>query len=204
MPRGKLAAVDHVGGEQVVVRTEQVLSETHTIRVVFLDFANLPHNRDEVTKSSVVLCHGYQWKLILYPGGDLRSSSNMVCLSAYLSCVSAEKDDCQVKAEFIIRELSTAAGGDVESWNVDNIFDDESSVLGWEDFRLRSDVLDPSSKGFLVDGNLTIEVDLQVYVDKPPLWGPKNELNLDMLQLLELAGQSGDVDLTFFKCVLLH
>jgi hypothetical protein len=44
MPRRKLVAVDHVGGYQVVVG-EQVLSETHTIRFVSHEFANLPHNR---------------------------------------------------------------------------------------------------------------------------------------------------------------
>jgi hypothetical protein len=60
IPGGKLVAVGHVGGEQQVVGREQVLFEMHTIRVVFHDFANLPHSREEWTESSALLCHGYQ------------------------------------------------------------------------------------------------------------------------------------------------
>jgi hypothetical protein len=45
----------------------------------------------------------------------------------------------------------------------------------------------------LVDGNLTIEVDIQVYRDESPFWEPKNELHLDMMKFLESANQSGDV-----------
>jgi hypothetical protein len=104
MPRGKLVAVNHVGGEQqeVVVR-EQVLSETHTIRFVFHDFANLPHKRDEETRSSVSLCHGYQWELQLYPGGHAQSDEDEVYLSLCLHCVSAESDDCKVKTKSSFR-----------------------------------------------------------------------------------------------------
>jgi hypothetical protein len=35
--------------------------------------------------------------------------------------------------------------------------------MGYGDFLLRSDVLDPSN-GYLVNGNLIIEVDIQVYL----------------------------------------
>jgi hypothetical protein len=56
MPREKLVVVDHVGGEQQVVVREQVWSETHIIRVVFHDFANLPHIHGKVTRSFAALC----------------------------------------------------------------------------------------------------------------------------------------------------
>jgi hypothetical protein len=41
-----------------------------------------------------------------------------------------------------------------------------------------------------VDGNLTIELDMQVYIDASPFWEPKNELHLDILELLESAKHS--------------
>jgi hypothetical protein len=95
MSRGKLIAVDHIGGEQqeVVVR-EQVLSEKHTIRFVFHDFEKLPHERElDTTTSSVVLCHGYKWKLELSPGGDYLSGEDEVYIAICLYCVSLESDN---------------------------------------------------------------------------------------------------------------
>jgi speckle-type POZ protein len=189
MPRGKLVAVNHVGGEQQegVVR-EQVLSETHTIRFVFHDFEKLPYDRDESTKSSASLCHGYTWKLFLYPGGSMMSNSNTVNVSAFLKCVSTQGGDCQVKAKFTFRIPSARYSRAMRG----RVFGSDSCQWGHPDLFLRSDVLDPS-KGFLVDGNLIIEVDIQVYNDASSFWEPKCELHLDMLGLLESANQSGDV-----------
>jgi hypothetical protein len=177
MPRGKLVAVNHVGGEQqeVVVR-EQVLSETHTIRFVFHDFANLPHTRDELTISSVVLCHGYQWKLLLYPGGDYLSDEDEFYLSLFLHCVS-QSDHCNIKTKFAFRLPSANFSHDMG----EAVFCRTSKRFGYGDFRLRSCVLDPS-KGFLVDGNLTIEVDIQVCKYESPFWESRSELNVDFLQ----------------------
>jgi hypothetical protein len=187
MPRGKLVAVDHIGGEQVGVVREQVLSETHTIRFVFHDFENLPHNRYESTKSSSVWCHGYQWRLELYPGGSHHSIEERVYLSIYLHCVSA-KDDSQVMAKFAFRIPS--ANYSRVSYEYEDIFSNEGSC--WVNFLRRDRVL-KRSKAYLVDGNLTIEVDIQVYKDASPFWEPKSELNADFMQVLGSANQSGDV-----------
>jgi speckle-type POZ protein len=186
MSRGKLVAVDHIGGEQQegVVR-EQVLSEMHTIRGVFHDFENLPHKRGKCTTSSSVWCHGFQWQLHLYPGGHKTSKEGTVHLSVYLRCVSAESVDCKVK--FAIRIPSANCSVDAGEF----LFR-QKLHRGCPNILLRSEVLDPS-KGFLVDGNLTIEVDIQVYKDESLFWEPKSELNLDMMKILESANQSGDV-----------
>jgi hypothetical protein len=183
MPRGKLVAVDHVGGEQheVVVGKEQVLSEPHTIRVVFHDFANLPHKRKLFQKSSAIWCHGYEWQLRLFPGGTTQSSEDEVYLSLFLHCLSAKSDVCEVKAKYTFRVPYT---------NYSNVcaacLFRESKPRGYADFLLRSDVLEPDL-GHSVDGNLTIEVDIQVYKDASPFWEPKNELVLDMMKILESA-----------------
>jgi speckle-type POZ protein len=46
-----------------------------------------------------------------------------------------------------------------------------------------------------VDGNLTIDVDMQVHRDESLAFRPKTTLPLDMIQFLESANQSGDVKL---------
>jgi hypothetical protein len=192
MPGGKLVAVGHVGGEQQVVGREEVLSEMHRIRVVFHDFATLPHSRAEKTTSSALLCHGYQWKLQLYPGGHLDSYEDEVWVSLYLHCVSAEQDDIKVKAKstFFVPPVNYSRDDWVDEHEF--LFRDASGT-GYKNIFLRSDVLDPS-KGFLVDGNLTIEVDIQVYMEKLAAFRPKTTLPLDMMKLLESMKHS---DVTF-------
>jgi speckle-type POZ protein len=173
MPGGELVAVNHVG-------KEQVLSEKHTIRFVFHDFATLPHERGKCTKSSSSLCHGYKWQLEVYPGGNSQSSEDTVHLSQFLHCVSPTQEDCKVRTKYAFRIPS--ANYSIDSG--EHVFCRESTGMGYNDFRLRSDVLDPS-KGYLVDGNLTIEVDIQVYMEKLAAFRPKTTLPLDMIKLLE-------------------
>jgi speckle-type POZ protein len=188
MPRGKLVAVDHVGGEQEGVVREQVLSELHTFRVVFHDCENLPlDHRGDFTTSSALPCHGYQWQLLLFPGGK-NSLSNTAHMSLYLKCVSVEQDDCEVKAKHAFRVPSV---GKVFTTGCAKLFD-KGRYWGCTDFLTRAELLD-QSKGFLVDGNLTIEVDIQVYMDKASAWRPKKTLYLDMMTILESAKESGDV-----------
>jgi hypothetical protein len=55
---------------------------------------------------------------------------------------------------------------------------------GESNYAKRDDVLD-SSKNYLPDGNLTVEVDIQVMLDKPPAWTPTNTVCSDMLKLLD-------------------
>lgn len=62
----------------------------------------------------------------------------------------------------------------------------EWSSFGTFDFAKRSDVLD-ASKNYLVGGHLTVEIDIQVMLDKPPTWTPANTISSDMLKLLDEA-----------------
>lgn len=66
---------------------------------------------------------------------------------------------------------------------------------GHRDYARRSNVLD-LSKNYLVRGNLTVEVDIQVMLDKPPTWTPSNSVCSDMLKLLE-PEHDDDFDITF-------
>jgi hypothetical protein len=152
----------------------------------FNDFANLPNNVNESTKSSAMWCHGYQWELELHPGGisDFDEDEE-IFLSLSMECVSAKRDDCEVKARFALHVPSANSSQDLH----------EHCNTGWaySHFHPLTKVLFDTSKPFLVDGNLTIEVDIQVYKDASPSWEPKNELQLDMMKILESTDQSGDV-----------
>jgi speckle-type POZ protein len=118
----------------------------------------------------------------------MMSNSNTVNVSAFLKCVSTQGGDCQVKAKFTFRIPSARYSRTMRG----RVFSSDSCQWGNPALFLRSDVLDPS-KGFLVDGNLIIEVDIQVYKDASPFWEPKSELNVDMMKYLESAKESGDV-----------
>jgi hypothetical protein len=177
MSSRKLVAVNHVGG------VEQVLSEPNTIRFIFHDFVDLIPI-PIFTESPAAPCHGYEWKVKLYPFGGLGHNNSMVCLD--LACVSPKRGEWEVKAKYTLRvkkESSELVLGDGLCVR---------KIQGSAPSTPRVDVLDPS-KGYLVDGNLTIEVDIQVYIEKLPAFRPKTTLDRDMTKLLESA-QYSDVE----------
>ena len=169
----KVVDEDHVGGR------EQVASEWETIRAVFHNFSELPAKRDDLTESKVLKCHGLEWTIRLYPGGHPNSSEEDVYVSVILLSVS---DTDKIKAKYKVRVPSA---GKVAGDGAFHTFSPEGS-WGYGDYVKREDVLD-SSNNFLVDGNLTAEVDIQVMLDKPPTWTPTNTISADMLKLLDDA-----------------
>ena len=173
----KIVDEGHVGGQ------EQVASEWETIRAVFHNFAKLPSKRADRTDSPVLKCHGLEWQIMLFPGGS-RLSEEDVSVSVYLHSRSCT-DTNEIKAKGRFRVPSTGQAG------VDTAFHTFSSeeapkVWGLHNYAKREDVLDVS-KNFLVGGNLTVEVDIQVMLDKHPVWTPTNTVCSDMLKILESA-----------------
>ena len=66
-------------------------------------------------------------------------------------------------------------------------------AFGNFDFAKRTDILD-ASNNYLVGGNLTVEVDIQVMLDQPPTWTPANTIRSDMLKLLdEAVAETSDI-----------
>ena len=179
----------HVGGH------DQVESEWKTIRAVFHNFASLPSKKVDNIKSPVLECHGLKWTIQLFPGGAYDDST--AYLSVYLesqSCSSTKK----IKARHRFRIPSERKDGNVGPWNTHapmNTDATASEAWGVKKFALRSGVLDPL-KQYLVGGNLTVEADIQVMLDKPPTWTPTNTVCSDMLKMLE-AGSSDNCDVTF-------
>jgi len=177
----KIVAVSHVGGK------EQVDSEWHTIRAVFHNFADLPHHRGERVDSSTMECHGHVWTVTLYPRGTPESKDDDQ-VAIFLRCVSPMKGAATVKAGFRIRIPSSGK----RSTSRKIVFGSDKN-WGFCDFANRSRVLDAQRK-YLVDGNLTVEVDIQVAQDILPTWTPSIEIASDWMKLLDsAASETADV-----------
>ena len=203
---------------QGVSGREVARTQWKTIRHTFHSFANLNAHRGTSVGSPKIECHGLQWKIKLYPGGEWESSESATFVSIFLSCESSTEVGKDVRASYTIR--SPTARGPPLAWSEDGPYTfGTSSFTSWGDYDcvLREDVLHPMS-GFLVNGNLTIEVDIQVVLDTFPwsanakleatsgrldlvsatLHGLKKEhrqmksLSVDMLQLLD-SEESSDV-----------
>ena len=187
--------------EVTVGDDEQVMSEWQTIRATFRDFATLPSERGVRTDSPVLKCHGLEWQIIIYPGGHNTSRADNVFCSMFLHCKSC-RTKIKVKAQYRIRVASATgcavvAKGD-KGWST---FANHSSAWGPKNFMLRCSVLDPS-RNFLVNGDLTVEIDLRVMLDKPPTWTPKNTVCSDMLKLLDTAdADNSDILFEILKTV---
>ena len=175
---------------------EGVPSEWKTARAMFPDFAALSSGRGDRTDSPVLKCHGLEWRIWLYPGGDRYSSKEDVFISMYLhseSCSNAKK----VRAKFRIRIPSggRTVGGEAFRIFSPKLTANEGPGWGSKECAKREDFLKPSNN-YLVDGNLTVEVDIQVLLDKPPVWTPTNTLSPDMLAFLDAADNAADADNT--------
>lgn len=184
----EVVAVDHIDGTGDH-------SEWKTIRFVFHNFSQLSMERNRSTKSNVVECHGLRWRFDIFPGGHAKSSKDEVFVSTVLACVSCSKTT-EIKARWKTR-VPSAGKRNEGRWCVFADYGDEgiSRYFGSFDFAKRSDVLD-ASKNYLVGGHLTVEIDIQVMLEKPPTWTPTNTISSDMLKLLDSA-DAGNADVTF-------
>mmetsp|Transcript_29707 Transcript_29707/g.69706 ORF Transcript_29707/g.69706 Transcript_29707/m.69706 type:complete len:286 (-) Transcript_29707:515-1372(-) len=177
----------HVGGQ------EQISSDWKTIQVVFHDFAELPSKRGDRTLSPVLKCHGLEWQIQLYPGGHSKSSEADAYISLRLrskSCSKTNKMKIRAKSRTRIPSAGKETGG-----RTFRIYSASAggSKWGFSDYAKREDVL-KASKKYLVDGNLTVEVDIQVMLDEPPTWTPTNTVCSDMLKMLDSAdAETADV-----------
>ena len=171
----KVVDEEHVGGQ------EGVASEWETIRAVFHNFADLPSERDDHTESKVFKWHGLEWYIELYPGGSSNSSEDDIFVSMYLYSKSCETNNIKAKSRIRVPSAGWAKGG--SAFRVFSPACDES-CWGFKNYAKREDILDPSNN-YLVDGNLTVEFDIQVMLDEPPTWTPTNTIIADMLKLLD-------------------
>eukprot|EP00542_Grammatophora_oceanica_P008782 CAMPEP_0194066032 /NCGR_PEP_ID=MMETSP0009_2-20130614/85802_1 /TAXON_ID=210454 /ORGANISM="Grammatophora oceanica, Strain CCMP 410" /LENGTH=545 /DNA_ID=CAMNT_0038718947 /DNA_START=74 /DNA_END=1711 /DNA_ORIENTATION=- len=149
----------------VDIGRKKTLSEEHTIRFDIHQFESLPSRRGQRTQSSSIACHGSSWSLRVYPGGCMSSDEGAIYVGLFLQNNVITESEGEVTAKYRIR-----AGPEVLGPTV-SVFTKASNYWGYENYLLRSDFLNPSER-FLVDGTLTVEVDLQVYQETPQTWVP--------------------------------
>ena len=170
----------------------KIRSEWKTIRAVFNNFESLPSKRGEVTKSPVLKCHGLDWQVKLNPGGNDESSKDIPCISLSLNCMSCTTTEKRYEAAFDFRIPSAGHANGSRGK-----FFTFSRNTEWaiNNYAYQANVRDVS-KNFLVNGDLIVEVDIQVMLDPPLIWTPPNTVCSDMLKMLE-AGSSDNCDVTF-------
>ena len=179
----------HVGGQ------EQVASEWKTNRVVFHDFAGLSSKRGDCTLSPVLECHGLKWRIALYPGGKESSNEKEVYVALFLTCMSSRnrRSTNDIKAKWRIRVTSAGKAKGGGTFNMFSASAGGNNSWGYRNYVKREKALKPS-RHYLVDGNLTVEVDIQVMLDTPPVWTPTNTVCSDMLEILDSAdAENADV-----------
>jgi hypothetical protein len=172
--RHKIVANTQVG-------TPRSLSEIHVVVTTFHGFEDLSHEVGESTCSPEMLCHGHTWRTIVCPGSSKTDNEN----EPYISIFLRHKGGSAVKLTSTIRIGSIKKKG-----NNLTMMGEESQ--GKSKLLLRRGVLelDPA-KGFLVNGALTVEVDIQVYTDAPPIYIPPKRLRLNMEESLASANEGG-------------
>ena len=182
----ELVGVSHIGGR------EQVKSGWKTIRAVFHNFAGMPQEPGRYAKSDAMDCHGFPWEVRLYPrgfGAKLAAANGVNSSAEHVSIFVMNRSGRDLKVEMVFR-VPSANFTRIHKMNLLK----KDGGTGWPKYVHRSTFLD-QNKGFLIDGNLVVEVDIQAMIDKSPTWSPTNTLSLDMLKLL--TKHSDDFDVTF-------
>ena len=167
-------------------------SKVQKMKFIFQDFESMPQKRGEKLKSPIVSCHGYQWQLWTFPRGYITSNKDTEHISLYLKLVGAANAIVSVKYLFRIPNYHR------DDYNLEDkegiIFEPNDDGWGDPDFASRQRVLD-FCKG-CVNGNLTVEVRLQVVLETKGFL-PSNSHIDNMLKLFEEAEHDDTSDVIF-------
>jgi hypothetical protein len=161
MSNKRIVGVAHVGTKP------SPPTEPHTMVFNFHNFANLTENN---YTSPSILCHGYHWKLCLYPNG-----MGMRTLDLYLCTCSAgrllEGSVESIRAQFTVQASNHPAS---TRKFVPSFFSNNITAIGSAKLWSREDAISYCD----ANGTLPIEVSLQVYPDSQKLnsWKPVNSI----------------------------
>lgn len=156
------------------------LSEKRSIAWRFCAFADMPQKNGERFRSKSLECHGFSWYLALYPRGNRTSTDGEEFVSVYLC--KKKGGGKAVKAEFSFR-----LGSSVRINTISVNFENAKTGHGCPEIVKRDKALT-----LLTNGDLLIEVDLQVHVDSAQPLLPKYNFPRAMLDLLQ-SGKRSDV-----------
>ena len=96
-----------VVGEALPTTGAGLLSEEHTIVATFVDFAKLSHKTGSLVESPPMKCHGHDWSIHLYPGGD--TNNKQMAIFVKMHRASGSDDKTTVRAKMAIRCCRTTA-----------------------------------------------------------------------------------------------
>ncbi len=175
--------------DEVETKIERLKSDNpkETLFSITYDkFEDLPSDKGHEVSSSGFSCFGNQWRLLIYPGGNRKSSDGNVSLFLerrskgkklgikYSFSMVVEHGEDQI----IIRRANDVFDGDVDNW-------------GWSDFCPRKEI-EGESYGYLAKGALTIHVSMQRNE-----FIPKNPTSSIILKLFDDENSS---DIVFEIC----
>lgn len=166
--------------EDVVIVGQDFPSETRTLVWKFYDFDGMNHKRDENFTTAPSMCHGVPWSVDIFPRGDKDSDHD----EEYVSVCIRNEGAKDVKARY----PTVRVGDCVVSSTKKNLMEANKSV-GWRNLIPRERAIASMANGYLL-----VEIDIQVFIDKPQPLLPKGTHSRDMLELLESSKRS---DVTF-------
>jgi hypothetical protein len=154
----------YVGTTSAGDARKQLLENVESMAFVFHNFKDLKQKRGEFVRIPPLEAFGYVWRVMLYPRGDMKSSSETKHISCFLQCVGDVK--YKPAATYSFRCKDYALNSDKP-----HVFDDNIEVMGWVNYLERKEVLEEYLEA---DGSLIIDVDLQITADSKRVWYPKN------------------------------
>ena len=143
-------------------------------------FDELPHEVGKYSVTPSIECFGYKWHLYVFPGGWKEEHEGKVGVFLRVD------DNATPSAKFTMRLLES----DGAVFNKGDCTHKYKAGYGggWANCSTRTSVIEQC----LVDGTLTVEVDVQVRSNAAELWAPKTRIVSDFARLLE-SGTHSDV-----------
>eukprot|EP00581_Thalassiosira_minuscula_P001487 CAMPEP_0183748498 /NCGR_PEP_ID=MMETSP0737-20130205/67803_1 /TAXON_ID=385413 /ORGANISM="Thalassiosira miniscula, Strain CCMP1093" /LENGTH=322 /DNA_ID=CAMNT_0025984229 /DNA_START=508 /DNA_END=1473 /DNA_ORIENTATION=- len=126
--------------------------ERHLVH--FHHFESLPVRKLVQVKSPVFRCYNHEWRLTIYPGGDIGSPDGMIAV--YLEHCSRPK--ISARYAFKIRRQNGRVFDEVTSFRYDRFT--EGKKWGWTDLTEYATIVNPANR-VLNRGTLTVEVCIQ-------------------------------------------
>lgn len=207
---GKVVAVGHINGDPETNATNgdetMVLSEPQTIRVVVHDFEQLEQPPGQFAITPALDCHELKWMVQIYPRGFARVADEGANVAIVLTCVTCSEGNKEVGASMQTRVPANGHhyfGGtrDGNNSGAETFTLRRGAVkIGHKKFAERAAILDPEN-GFLVNGSLTLEIDISIVQPERRTWTPTDATAAkgvcsDLLKILDDADPN-NADITF-------
>jgi BTB/POZ domain len=156
------------GGELTMkfstVGIREELSPVETLRFQIPEFDKLTEAKGKSIALPSQPAHGCHWKISVFPRGTLSSDDEKEYVSVFFHIDPAV--DITVDTRFSVEVRSIRQTLAYE-------FSKTARVWGLTNFIKRERLLNKDNNFLLSNGTLVIDVELQVYVEKAPIWYPK-------------------------------